>query len=49
VEVDLEKGIPKSLQINHDGWTHQQALDYEQIPFKCMAYHAYGHFAKKIK
>jgi len=43
---ELEKGLPEALQINLNGWSHQQALDYEQIPFKCMACHAYGHFAK---
>jgi hypothetical protein len=46
VEVDLEKGLPKDLQINLDGWSHHQALDYEHIPFKCFYFHAYGHFAK---
>jgi hypothetical protein len=47
MEVDLEKRLLESLQINLDGWSHHQALNYEKILFKCMAYHAYGNFAKK--
>jgi hypothetical protein len=28
MEVDLDKGLPKALQINIDGWSHNQILDY---------------------
>ena len=46
VEVDLEKGLPESINLSIDGWTHLQTVDYEQIPFKCKYCHEYGHFAK---
>ena len=46
VEVDLEKGLPKSINLSIDGWNHLQTVDYEQIPFKCKYCHEYGHFAK---
>ena len=46
VEFNLEKGLPKALQINLDGWSHLQTLDYEQLSFKCNHCHIYGHFAK---
>ena len=46
VEVNLEKGIPKSLNLTLGNWSHIQELDYEQIPFKCNFFHVYGHFAK---
>lgn len=36
MEVDLEKGLMKALQINLDRGSHEQVLDYEQILFKCM-------------
>jgi hypothetical protein len=47
VEVDLDKRLLEALQINLHGWSHHQVLDYEQIPFKCIVFHAYVHFAKK--
>ena len=34
VEVDLEKGLPKAINLNMEGWKHLQTVDYEQIPFK---------------
>ena len=46
VEVDLEKGLPESIMLSLDGWSHLQTVDYEQIPFKCKFFHEYGNFAK---
>ena len=46
VEVDLEKGLPKAINLFIDGWNRLQTVDYEQIPFKCKHYHEYGNFAK---
>ena len=46
VEVDLEKGLPESINLSIDGWNHFQTVDYEQIAFKCKYCHEYGHFAK---
>lgn len=48
VEVDLEKGLLEALQINLDGWSHHQTLDYEQILYKYNACHVYGHFCQKL-
>jgi hypothetical protein len=39
VEVDLEKGLPKAIQLTLDNWTYIQKVDYEKLPFKCKAYH----------
>jgi hypothetical protein len=46
VEVNLEKGLPEAIKLSLGDWTHIQELDYEQIPFKCLRCHDYGHFAK---
>jgi hypothetical protein len=35
VDMDFSKGLPEAIQLNLDGWSHLQALDYEQVPFKC--------------
>jgi hypothetical protein len=48
VEMDFEKGLPEMIQLNLEGWSHLQALDYEQVPFKCNSFHEYGHFAKSF-
>jgi hypothetical protein len=48
VEVDLEKGSPKDIQLTLDKWTYLQEVDYEKLPFKYKACHEYGHFAKKF-
>jgi len=46
VEVNLEKGLPEAIKLTLGDWSHIQELDYEQIPFKCLHCHVYGHFAK---
>jgi len=46
VEVNLEKGLPEAIKLTMGDWSHVQELDYEQIPFKCLHCHVYGHFAK---
>jgi hypothetical protein len=46
VEVNLEKGLPEAIKLSLGEWCHIQELDYEQIPFKCLRCHAYGHFAR---
>ena len=45
--MDLGRGLPESIKIKVDEWTHIQRLDYEQIPFKCKLCHEYGHFANR--
>ena len=46
VEVDLEKGLPEAIQLTLYGWSYIQTVDYEQLPFKCKAFHEYVHFTK---
>ena len=46
VEVDLEAGLPKAINLTVGNWSHFQKLDYEQIPFKCRGCHEYGHFIR---
>ena len=48
LEMDFSKGLLEAIKLNLEGWSHCQALDYEQVPFKCNIYHEYGHFAKKM-
>ena len=49
VEVYLEKGLPKAINFNLEGWKHLQTVDYEKITFKSKVYHKYGHFVKSYK
>lgn len=46
IEIDLKKGLPKAIQVNVAGWSYFQALDYEQISFKCDLCHDYEHFTR---
>jgi hypothetical protein len=46
VEVNLEEGLPEAIKLSLGDWCHIQELDYEQIPFKCLRCHDYGHFAR---
>ena len=45
VEVDLEIGLPKAIQLIVAEWSYIQELDYEKILFKCWFFHGYGNFA----
>jgi hypothetical protein len=49
VEVDLEVGLPKAIQLKVADWSYIQELNYEQLPFKCRYCHGYGHFARHYK
>ena len=49
VEVDLETGIPEAIKLTVAEWSHIQELDYEQIPFKCILFHGYGHFSRNCE
>ena len=44
VEVDLEIGFPKAINLTVVDWSHAQELDYGQILFKCHFCHGYRHF-----
>ena len=44
VNIDMKKGLLKAIQLNMGGWSHQQALYYEHLVFKCNLCHDYGHF-----
>ena len=43
VEVDLEKGLPKAINLLMEGWNHQQTIDYDHIPYKRKVCHEYRH------
>jgi hypothetical protein len=47
VGMDLERCLLKVIQINMEGWSHIQSIEYEKIPFKCNYFHEYGCFAKR--
>ena len=48
MEVDLEKGFPKVVNLYMDGWEHMQKVDCKHLPFKCKKCHEYGHFVKNF-
>jgi len=43
VRMDLRLGILKEMKIKTTSGTFLQPLDYEDIPFRCHIFHAYGH------
>ena len=49
MEVDLEVGIHEAINLTVADWDYVQELDYEQLPFKCIFCHGYGHFARSCK
>ena len=49
VEVNLEVGLPEAMNLIVGDWPHVHELDYEQLPFKCIFCHGYGHFARSCK
>ena len=48
MEVDLEKFLPKEVNMFMDGWEYLQKVDYEQLLFKCRKCHEYKHFVKSF-
>lgn len=44
VKVDLDTGFLGTINLNMDNWSHIQEVNYDQIPFKCKAFHEYRHF-----
>ena len=49
IEVELDKGLLESIQLELEGWTHFQGLDYGQLPFKYSASHFHGNFTKNYQ
>ena len=49
VEVDLEVGLHEAINLTIADWSYVQELYYEQLPFKCIFCHGYGHFARTRK
>lgn len=49
VEVDLDKGLLATINLNLDNWSHIQEVDYDQLPFKCKGCHQHGHFERRKK
>ena len=49
VEVDLEVGLLKAINLTVADWSYVQKLDYEQHPFKSIFCHGYGHFSRSCK
>jgi len=39
----LDKALPDSVCLSHDGYEWNQALDYEHVPFRYCKFHALGH------
>ena len=46
MEVDLELGLPKAINLTVSDWSHIQELDYEQFPLKCRYCHRHRHFVR---
>jgi len=43
VEIDLSKGLPDKIQLQHESYKRIQALDYENTAFRCRTCHQTGH------
>jgi len=43
VEIDLSKGLPDKIQLQHESFKRIQALDYENTAFRCRSCHLTGH------
>jgi len=43
VEIDLSKGLPDKIQLQHESYKRIQALDYENTAFRCRICHQTGH------
>jgi len=43
VEIDLSKGLPDKIQLQHESFKRIQALDYENTAFRCRSCHMTGH------
>ena len=46
VQMDLSKGLPGELKIVNQDYSWTQALDYENIYFRCRSCYNIGHLAK---
>ena len=44
--MDLNKGLPVELKIVNQDYSWTQALDYENVSFRCRSYYDIGHLAK---
>jgi len=43
--LDLSKGLAKSIPLQYKDYVFEQILDYEHLPFRCHVCHDYGHLA----
>ena len=46
--MDLKVGLREAFKLIVGNWSHVQKLDYEQLPFKYLGCHEYGHFARNF-
>ena len=46
VHLNPREGLAEAIQLHYRNWSFIQALDYEQLPFRCHICHMYGHMAK---
>ena len=44
--MDLSAGLPAELNIINQDYSWSQALDYENVSFRCRTYYGIGHLAK---
>lgn len=43
--LDLSKGLAKTIPLQYKDYVFEQILDYEHLPFRCHICHDYGHLA----
>jgi len=46
VEKDVSLGIYESVDFAMGGRKYSHIIDYQNIPFNCTSFHAYGHMHK---
>ena len=43
VYLDISQHLPEAIELTHDDEDWVQAIDYEQLPFRCRRCHEHGH------
>jgi len=43
VYLDISQDLPEAIELTHDDEDWVQAIDYEQLPFRCRRCHEHGH------
>ena len=48
VYLDISQDLPKAIELTHDDEDWVQAIDYEQLPFRCRKCHEHDHLFREF-